>query len=137
MGQQQLLLLVLGAIIVGVAIVVGVNMFSSSAVNANRDAVVQDCMTLATRAQQWYRTPVILGGGGRDFTNAPAGGNGLLDAIRFSPTNENGSFGIVVTDASTITITGTGLEPNPDNALTVVVVVTPDAIQTPTITIPE
>lgn len=50
MGQQQLLLLVLGAIIVGVAIVVGVNMFSTSAVNANRDAVLQDCMTLATRA---------------------------------------------------------------------------------------
>ncbi|MCU0644613.1 MAG: hypothetical protein MUC94_10160, partial [bacterium] len=87
MGQQQLLLLVLGAIIVGVAIVVGVNMFSTSAVNANRDAVVQDCMTLATRAQQWYRTPAILGGGGRDFTKLTS-----LDLIRFPATNENGSY---------------------------------------------
>ena len=84
MGQQQLLLLVLGAIIVGVAIVVGINMFSTSAVNANRDAVVQDCMTLSTRAQQWYRTPTILGGGGNSFTGI------TLQKIRFPANNENG-----------------------------------------------
>ena len=99
MGQQQLLLLVLGAIIVGTAIVVGVNMFSESAVNSNRDAVVQDCMTLATRAQQWYRTPAILGGGGRSFTGL------TLTDIRFPASNENGGFGIVVDNASQITIT--------------------------------
>ena len=35
MGQQQLLLLVLSAIIVGVSIVVGINMFATNAYQAN------------------------------------------------------------------------------------------------------
>lgn len=123
MGQQQLLLLVLGAIIVGVAIVVGVNMFSTSAVNANRDAVVQDCMTLATRAQQWYRTPAILGGGGRSFNSIS------LSAIRFPGTNENGTF-TISGSGNTCTITGTGTEPQ-SNVGVVTISITPDVINAP------
>lgn len=130
MGQQQLLLLVLGAIIVGTAIVVGVNMFSESAINANRDAVVQDCMTLATRAQQWYRTPAILGGGGRSFAGIG------LDDIRFPQTNENGGFQILSANATQMQIRGTGLEPDPNNALTVTINVFSDSIGTPAIVIP-
>jgi len=42
MGQQQLLLIVLGTIIVGVAVIVGINMFTTGAVNAERDALLQD-----------------------------------------------------------------------------------------------
>jgi len=38
MGQQQLLLLVLSALIVGAAVVVGINMFSQNAAQANQDA---------------------------------------------------------------------------------------------------
>ena len=124
MGQQQLLLLVLGAIIVGVAIVVGMNMFSTSAVNANRDAVVQDCMTLATRAQQWYRTPTILGGGGRSFASIS------LNAIRFTSPNENGSYVLSSPSEGSITVTGTGREPQA-NPGTVAIVVVPDSIRTP------
>jgi len=125
MGQQQLLLLVLGAIIVGVAIVVGMNMFSTSAVNANRDAVVQDCMTLATRAQQWYRTPAILGGGGRDFSN-------LTDPsqIRFKSPNENGTFVFQNSAQNQVEIFATGLEPQ-SNPGTVTIIVRPDSIVTP------
>lgn len=124
MGQQQLLLLVLGAIIVGVAIVVGMNMFSTSAVNANRDAVVQDCMTLATRAQQWYRTPTILGGGGRQFTNI------TLNSIRFVSPNENGTYTLTNAAQGQVTITGTGREPQA-NPGTVQIVVVPDSVRTP------
>lgn len=69
MGQQQLLLLVLGAIIVGVSVVVGINMFSGSALTANEDAVRQDCLNMASRCIEWYRKPAVLGGGGKDFTN--------------------------------------------------------------------
>jgi len=126
MGQQQLLLLVLGAIIVGTAIVVGVNMFSESAVNANRDAVVQDCLTLATRAQQWYRTPAVLGGGGRSFANID------LSRIRFPGSNENGTFDITGTD-TTATVTGTGTEPE-SNPGVVTISVTPNTIGIPVFT---
>ena len=40
MGQQQLLLIILGAIIVGVAISVAVMMFNDQASATNRDEVV-------------------------------------------------------------------------------------------------
>lgn len=130
MGQQQLLLLVLGAIIVGVAIVVGINMFSSSAVNANRDAVVQDCMTLATRAQQWYRTPLVLGGGGRSFALI------TLDELRFPTSNENGTFQFLAPAAGQVTVEGTGREPNPTTPLVVTIDVFPDSIGMPSIVIP-
>ena len=46
MGQQQLLLIVLGVIIVGIAVVVGINLFNANATNANRDAVVSDLNNL-------------------------------------------------------------------------------------------
>ena len=68
MGTQQLLLIVLGVIIVGIAIVVGIQMFGASAVEANKNAIVQDALQVAAKAQQWYRKPEVLGGGGRKFT---------------------------------------------------------------------
>ena len=39
MGQQQLLLIVLGVIVVGIAVAVGMNQFSTSATEANRDGL--------------------------------------------------------------------------------------------------
>lgn len=67
MGQQQLLLIVLGVIIVGIAVVVGINVFTASSLEANRNAVVADLTTLASMAQQHYRKPAAMGGGGNTF----------------------------------------------------------------------
>ncbi|HUI09093.1 MAG TPA: hypothetical protein VL221_02135, partial [Bacteroidota bacterium] len=68
MGQQQLLLIILGVIVVGIAVAVGITMFSDSAINANRDALSNDLVNLASRAQQFYRRPTSLGGGGNSFS---------------------------------------------------------------------
>ena len=68
MGQQQLLLIILGVIVVGIAVAVGITMFNDSATSANRDAVTNDLVNLASRAQQYYRRPTALGGGGGSFT---------------------------------------------------------------------
>ncbi|MBI2417017.1 MAG: hypothetical protein HYV28_03805, partial [Ignavibacteriales bacterium] len=57
MGQQQLLLIVLGVIIVGIAIVVGINLFRASAIDANRNGVISDLNNLAAMAQQYYKKP--------------------------------------------------------------------------------
>jgi hypothetical protein len=70
MGQQQLLLIILGVIVVGIAVAVGITMFSDSAINANRDAMVNDLVNLASRAQQFYRRPSSLGGGGNSFAGS-------------------------------------------------------------------
>ncbi len=127
MGQQQLLLLILAAGVVGMAIVAGMNLFASSSVQANQEAVIHDLMNIAARAQAWYRRPVAMGGGGRNF----AGLNGNLSRINFPSSNANGSYNVSGGDAATCTITGTGLEDgNGDGSpLVVTVIITPDSIR--------
>jgi len=68
MGQQQLLLIVLGVIIVGIAIAVGISMFKSNAQTSNRDALINDLNNLAAKAEQYYRKPTAMAGGGQSFT---------------------------------------------------------------------
>lgn len=68
MGQQQLLLIVIGVIIVGIAIVVGIYLAATSAQSSNRDAVIADLNNIGAFAQQYYRKPTALGGGGNSFT---------------------------------------------------------------------
>jgi len=95
MGQQQLLLIVLGVIIVGIAIAVGITMFSSSSVSANRDAVVNDLNNLASRAQQYWRKPAEMGGGNRSFAGF------YLDARDTG--NANGSYSLSTSVPSGVT----------------------------------
>jgi hypothetical protein len=68
MGQQQLLLIVLGVIIVGIAVVVGINLFNANAEASAKDGVVSDCTNLGAMAQQYYKKPLSMGGGGNLFT---------------------------------------------------------------------
>lgn len=96
MGQQQLLLIILGVIIVGIAVAVGITMFQDNAVSANRDAVTNDLVQLAAKAQQFYRKPQALGGGGNSFVKLVAGdsaGISLLVSSAFSD-NDNGKYSI-------------------------------------------
>jgi hypothetical protein len=67
MGQQQLLLIILGVIIVGIAIAVGISMFSSSSVQSNKDAIVNDLNNLAADAYQYRIRPSTMGGGGGSY----------------------------------------------------------------------
>ena len=62
MGQQQLLLLVLGIVIVGLAVVVGIQAFSENQKKANADALLLTAMRIATDAQAWLQKPEALGG---------------------------------------------------------------------------
>ncbi len=101
MGQQQLLLIVLGVIIVGIAVVVGINVFTASSTQANRDAVIADMTNLASLAQQYYRKPQALGGGGNAFTGWTVPGQ--------LATTGNGTYTATVVAAS-VTIVGTGNE---------------------------
>ena len=93
MGQQQLLLIILGVIVVGIAVAVGITMFSDSAINANRDALANDLVNLASRAQQFYRRPVSLGGGGNDFTKLTS-----IAQLTNNAQNANGTYTLM--DAS-------------------------------------
>ena len=70
MGTQQILLIVLSVIIVGVAVAVGIQMFNTQAMNSNRQAVIGDLQTYGTQIMQYHRTPSSQGGGGNNLTSA-------------------------------------------------------------------
>lgn len=67
MGQQQLLLVVLGVIVVGIAIVTGISLFRASAVDANRSNIINDLNQLGGFSQSWYKRPANFAGGGNSF----------------------------------------------------------------------
>ncbi len=100
MGQQQILLIVLGSIVIGMAVLVGINVFAASAVNTNRDYVIYALLNLGSNAQAYYAKSVQLGGGSREFTGW---------VIPASFRNVNGSFVAQVFEQSVIII-GTGNE---------------------------
>ncbi len=63
MGQQQLLLIILGVIIVGIAIAVGLSIFGAQAVQSNKDAIINDLNNIAAQAYQYRVRPKTMTGG--------------------------------------------------------------------------
>ncbi|OGU73256.1 MAG: hypothetical protein A2V93_03040 [Ignavibacteria bacterium RBG_16_34_14] len=110
MGQQQLLLIVLGVIVVGIAVVVGINLFNANAVSSNRDGVVSDLNNLGAMAQQHYKKPGSMGGGSNTFNTGGPIGNGWEIPSQLD-TTANGNYSAALT-AQSVTITGTGTEKN-------------------------
>lgn len=101
MGQQQLLLIVLGLIVVGIAVVVGINLFTANAIEAKRNNVTNDLLHLASEAQKYFKTPRAMGGGSSEFT-----GWRIPASLR---TNADGSFTATVS-ADNVVLIGTGNE---------------------------
>lgn len=89
MGQQQLLLIIVGVIIVLIAVGIGISMFADGAISSNRDALISDLQNLANQAQQFYHRPVYLGGGGNSFDLLTTGS---ISTLTTHPTDANGSF---------------------------------------------
>lgn len=73
MGQMQLLLIVLGVLIVGIAIWVGISMFQANAIESTRNAIINDLGFFAQRARAYYNKPTTSGGGNRSFTGLTMG----------------------------------------------------------------
>lgn len=70
MGQQQLLLLVMGVIIVGIAVIVGIQAFSLNQQKVNADSLILRSLRIANEAQRWLRIPSAMGGGRPDDSHA-------------------------------------------------------------------
>jgi len=141
MGQQQLLLIILGVIIVGIAIAVGITMFQTSAAETNRQAVISDCMNYGSRAQRYYRTPASLAGGGQDFQGfylTPGEATNANGAYNSTTTGPSGTGAVTAeadsinSSASTIYIEASGTETGNDgsNPVKVYVTVTGTALTT-------
>jgi hypothetical protein len=93
MGQQQLLLIILGVIIVGIAIAVGLSMFSAQSISSNKDAMINDLNNIFANAYQYKIRPGSMGGG-----------NGKYAGYQIPATlsvNENGFYrALTVTDTT-------------------------------------
>ena len=112
MGQQQLLLIVVTTVIIGLAIMIGVDVFGSSMAKANEDSVRKDIIEVSSRLQQFYRTPSVLGGGDYGFPSSLTFNNigyygDEVNGVTFE--NANGSYTLSV-DGSRVTISGAGNE---------------------------
>ncbi|MBK7631657.1 MAG: hypothetical protein IPJ23_13320 [Ignavibacteriales bacterium] len=107
MGQQQLLLIVLGVIIVGIAVVVGINLFNANAEESAKDTIVSEGTNLGALAQQFFKKPIALGGGGNTFTSGGPSGNGFEIPATLVTTPTAG-WVASLTD-TTCTLTGTPL----------------------------
>ena len=99
MGQQQLLLIILGVIIVGIAIAVGLSLFSAQSIQANKDAIINDLNNIAAHAYQYKISPSSMGGGQGTYS-------GYVIPSKMA-TNENATYSVSATTASTVTIVAT------------------------------
>ena len=89
MGQQQLLLILLGTILVGAAIVLALSLMGAQGVQANKDAMINDLNHLAAHAYQYRISSSSLAGGAGKYT-----GYKIPTAIA---SNENGYYSCDVT----------------------------------------
>lgn len=92
MGQQQLLLIILGVIIVGIAIAVGLSLFSAQSVQSNKDAMINDLNNIAAQCYQFRIRPSSMGGGQGSYDGSTVTGGTPFSLPAKMATNENGTY---------------------------------------------
>lgn len=100
MGQQQLLLIVLGVIIIGIAILVAVNLYTANLIRSNEESLTAETLNVGGLAQIYYNKPYAL-----------AGGQGTFIGFTIPPKvadSENGVFSVESVSEKEITIKGLG-----------------------------
>lgn len=94
MGQQQLLLVILGVLIVGIAIAAGLGIFRAQHVQSNKDAIINDINHLAAYAYQYRLRPKSLSGGDGSYVG--------FKLPTHLASNENASFSCSVSADSVV-----------------------------------
>jgi len=100
-GQQQLLLVILGIIIVAVAIALSIQLFRTNAIDRKREILVDESQNIAAIALSYYKRPRMMGGGGKSFT-------GWQIPTQLVSTESGSYVSLVFSDS--VVITGTGTE---------------------------
>ncbi len=102
MGQSQLLLIVLTVIIVAIAVVVGIQIFSLFSATSNLEAVTNDLLVLASSAQEYFIKPKMMGGGGHSFEGL------TIEKLTVLDDNENGAYSVISAGARRLVLEGIG-----------------------------
>jgi len=107
MGQQQLLLLVLATVIVGLATVAGIQAFEQGSVRANQDALTNTAVKIASDIQAKTKEPTQFGGYDGNLASGPspqAKGNITLSEMAY----ETSSNRYTTADGECVITTGGG-----------------------------
>ena len=110
MGQQQLLLIVLGVILVGVAVVLGIQYFSTGAEEGAKNELISHLQIVGSTAQEWFSKPASMDGGGLTFQGFQSYFNTKLPKLH---TSTNGTY-TIETDGDA---TGIDIKATPNTAL--------------------
>ena len=99
MGQQQLLLIIVGVIIVGIAIAVGIAQFGANSTESNKDGVMSSLQNISANAYQYKIRPGTLGGGGNAYTAYTIPTKLVSD--------QNGTYSVISTTQNQVQLLGT------------------------------
>jgi hypothetical protein len=131
MGQQQLLLIVLGVIVVGIAVVAGINLFSASHDESIKDELVAQCMSIGANAQQFFIKPSSMGGGSNTFSTGGLNNAGyVIPSSMRNTTNCNSYAGTAAATSYTIVATPTPVSGKTYSFANVTCVVNPSGMTT-------
>jgi hypothetical protein len=102
MGQQQILLILLGVIVVAIAIAVGITQSSAHSTRANEDGITTSLVSIASDAFQYKIRPGTLGGGSGSYLG--------YQVPRQLAQDDNGTYAVSVPgNAGHISFTGTSV----------------------------
>ena len=102
MGQQQLLLLVIGIVVVAVAVMTGIYAFRQQSIRDEGDGLLDRSISIASYAVQWKVTNDPFVGGNQSYEQLATGG---LDLISMSGTTLRGEFAITDATDNTLEVT--------------------------------
>jgi hypothetical protein len=106
MGQQQLLLLVMGVILVGIAVIAGFNAAAASYKQSIADTLVDRNLAIASHAVFWKTKLDPFNGGDASYTGLAAEGLGRL---ALEDSTETGYFRITRATPNELEITAVSL----------------------------
>ena len=99
MGQQQLLLLVMGVVLVGIAVVAGMHVFDAKMRQSTMDNLLDRNLSIATKAVFWKSKQDPYSGGNASYSNF------TLEGIAMKATTSSGRFEITYASGDDLWIT--------------------------------
>ena len=103
MGQQQLLLLVMTVVLVGIAVVATWPLIDRAVQQDDSDGLVDRGLAIATYATQWKATMDPFNGGNASYAALAVEG---IERLSMDPENSRGRFAITAASDESIEITG-------------------------------
>ena len=103
MGQQQLLLLIIGVVLVGIATVAAFTVLERNYRQDEADGLLDRGLAIATHAVQWKAKMDPYNGGNQSYEGLTTSG---LETLALDTANVRGQFAITAATERTLEVTG-------------------------------